>query len=427
MTDLSIPSRALHKITPFSRFLGAAGLANLGDGIATVLWAWMASLLTRDPVLIALLPIAMRLPWFLFSIPAGLLADRMDRLRLILMCDATRSIAYGLAAFAVWHAWPIGDAPKTGITHVWLYVQLTCLALFVGSAEVLRDTAAPSLLPRLVPDEGLEQANGKIYALETVGTSLAGPAVGAFLIALFLPVPFVTIALLFATSALLMKTLAPQLSAPRTASTSSLGDDLKQAFAFVINHHGIRLLILVSGAWCFFVEMGTIALVLHMQDNLGASSQAYGITLAAGALGGVLGGFVATPLLARFSVGRMLRFNNLFDGAVFTVIAIAPNTWVIAAALFVFHFTGVMWMTLVVSYRQREIPTELFGRVSAISRLFAFGLIPLGMLASGILVRLCSEILPHEAAITVPFYVAGAGLTIQVLLSWRAIGRIFPG
>ncbi|MBU2244240.1 MAG: MFS transporter, partial [Alphaproteobacteria bacterium] len=71
-------------LRPLHRFILASGLTNLADGIATVAWAWLASLLTRDPVWIALVPVALRLPWALCAIPAGIITDRADRRVLIL-------------------------------------------------------------------------------------------------------------------------------------------------------------------------------------------------------------------------------------------------------------------------------------------------------------------------------------------------------
>jgi len=71
----------------FGRFLLASGLANLADGVALLAWVWVASMLTRDPGLIALVPMALRLPWPLFAIPAGLVADRVDRRRLVVAMD----------------------------------------------------------------------------------------------------------------------------------------------------------------------------------------------------------------------------------------------------------------------------------------------------------------------------------------------------
>ena len=92
---------------PITRFIAASGLTNLADGVAVVAWAWAASLLTRDALLIALVPVALRLPWFLFAIPAGIVTDRMDWLRLIQTMDVVRGTAFAAAAVAIWAALPL--------------------------------------------------------------------------------------------------------------------------------------------------------------------------------------------------------------------------------------------------------------------------------------------------------------------------------
>lgn len=65
----------------YRRFLAAAGLSNLGDGIATLALPWVAAMITRDAVLVGLVAASTRAPWFLLTIPAGVLTDRMDRRR----------------------------------------------------------------------------------------------------------------------------------------------------------------------------------------------------------------------------------------------------------------------------------------------------------------------------------------------------------
>ncbi|MDP3859992.1 MAG: MFS transporter, partial [Phaeovulum sp.] len=79
-----------------ARFIAASGLTNLADGIAVLAWAWVASLITRDALWIALVPIALRSPWFLFAIPAGIVTDRAERRRLILAADTVRVVAFAL-------------------------------------------------------------------------------------------------------------------------------------------------------------------------------------------------------------------------------------------------------------------------------------------------------------------------------------------
>ena len=75
---------------PFRLLFSATAAANLGDGIAALAFPWVATLLTRDPVLIALVAFATRLPWFLFAVPVGVLVDRGDRRRLMIRADVFR-------------------------------------------------------------------------------------------------------------------------------------------------------------------------------------------------------------------------------------------------------------------------------------------------------------------------------------------------
>lgn len=119
-----------------ARLVAATGLTNTADGVALLVWAWLASMLTRDPLLVALPPIALRLPWLLFSLPAGVVTDRVNRLRLILGMDALRALGFAAAAFAVWMASPSPEAPPVGTAAPGLFAALLACALLVGAAEV---------------------------------------------------------------------------------------------------------------------------------------------------------------------------------------------------------------------------------------------------------------------------------------------------
>ena len=82
---------ALLRNPRYRLFLGAAGAANLGDGIGALAFPWVATLLTRDPAWIAFVAFAGRLPWLLLALPAGVITDRADRRRLIARADAARA------------------------------------------------------------------------------------------------------------------------------------------------------------------------------------------------------------------------------------------------------------------------------------------------------------------------------------------------
>lgn len=410
----------------FARFGVAVGLANLGDGIAMVAWAWTASQLTRDPLWIAILPAALRLPWVLFALPSGILADRVDRKRLIVFCDLIRTGAYAIAGGAILSNMPLSAPPMTGVENLPLYGGLLCLGLLIGCAEVARDNAAQSMLPAIVPSEGLERANGLLGSIETVGNNMAGPAVGAFLIALFLPAPFFMISLALLLAALLTASLSGNFKAQSHGEkTRAWRAELVEGFRFVVRHPMLRVLVLITGIWNFFAEMALIALVLHVQENLNAGATAYGLILAVGAVGGVLGGIIVTPLLRMLRTGVLAQWMNLAAAPMFLLIAFAPGPVTVAGAMFFFYLSGVVWNTLSISYRQRVVPDDIRGRVNSVYRLFAWGTMPLGLVASGAIVNLAADFFERDIALTLPFIVAAAGVFVVAALSWRPLGRGF--
>jgi MFS family permease len=410
----------------FLRFSAAVGLANLADGIAIVAWAWTASLLTRDPLWIAALPAALRLPWVLFALPSGILADRVDRKRLIVLCDLIRSLVYGLAGGAILLSLPLSAPSVSGVGNTALYGALLGFGLLIGCAEVARDNAAQSMLPAIVPSERLEHANGLLGSIETVGNSMAGPAVGAFLVAIFLPSPFLMIAVALLIAALLTTSLTGSFKAvPQSEKVPEWRSDLIEGFRFVVGNPMLRVLVLITGFWNFFAEMAFIALVLHVQENLNSGATTYGLVLAVGAIGGVVGGLLVAPLLRIFSTGVLAQWMNLAAAPMFLLIAFAPGPISVAVAMFMFYLSGIIWDTLSVSYRQRVVPDEIMGRVNSVYRLFSWGMMPLGLVASGAIVNLAERITERGTALTIPFLVAAAGVFILAALSWRPLGKGF--
>ena len=233
----------------FKRFVAASGLTNLADGIAVVAWAWMASLLTRDSFLITLMPVALRLPWFIFAIPAGIITDHVDRRQLIMWMDVVRAIAFAIATVMIWQALPLADAPKTGLAHPTTFYVLMFTALLVGGAEVFRDNAAQTILPSLVEHSALERANGRLWSVELISNSLVGPTIGAFLIAAFAPAPFALNSIAYAVALVGVISLKGSFK-PKPADTEpNWKGELREAYHFLKSSPLLRTLALLTGFW----------------------------------------------------------------------------------------------------------------------------------------------------------------------------------
>ncbi len=410
----------------FQRFVIASGFTNLADGIALVAWAWIASLLTRDPLLIALVSVALRLPWFVFAVPAGIITDRVDRQHLILSMDVLRFAGFACAGVAVWMALPLGEAPLRGISTPWLYWALLTAALVVGAAEVFRDNAAQTMLPAIVEHAELERANGRLWSVELIGNVLLGPVVGAFLIAWALPVPMFANALAYLVAVVLVWRITGRFKPERQAG-AHWHAELREAWQFLRGAPLLLSLALITGFWNLFFHMSHIALVLHVQENLEATVRIYGLVLAGGAIGGIIAGFVGEHIVKALGPMRTAQVSLVVSGPIYLCMAYLPTPLALALVLTVFEFFGVVWNTVSVSYRQRRIPDVLLGRVNALYRMFAWGMMPIGMIASGLLVRMGEGLMPREWALVLPFFAAGLGAIVLGAWGWRALARGFAG
>jgi len=413
-------------MTALQRFITASGMTNLADGVAVVAWGWIATLLTRDALLVALVPVALRTPWALLALPAGVVTDRVDRRRLIIGMDGVRGLAFAGAALALWLALPLGAAPAEGVSAPGLYAALLAAAFVVGGAEVFRDDAAQTMLPALVPPERLERANGQLWSAELLTNTLIGPALGAFLIGLWLPLAFGLNALAYGLAMLLVAGLAGSFRAVRT-DRRGWKAELDEGFAFLRGVPLLKTLAWTTGFWNLFGSMIAVALVLHAQENLNLSAQVYGLVLAGGAVGGIAGSLMGERIARALGSVRTMQGMLAASPPCFFAMAVAPGPWTLALVFAAFEFSGLVWNVVSVSTRQRLIPDALLGRVNSLYRLLAWGMMPVGLILSGLSVSLGETVLSRDAALVLPFWMAGVGSVVLCAAVWGAIRRGFAG
>ncbi|MBA3910948.1 MAG: MFS transporter [Rhodobacter sp.] len=411
-------------MTALRRFIAASGMTNLADGVAVVAWAWIASLLTRDALLVALVPVALRLPWFLLALPAGVVTDRVDRRQLILRMDALRGLAFAGAAGAIWVAMPLAPAPAEGVSAPALYFALVLAAFVVGGAEVFRDNAAQSMLPDFVPSDQLERANGQLWSAELLTNALIGPALGAVLIGLWLPLAFGLNAAAYGLAMLLLAGISGQFRPDRTDARNWRAE-LADGLAFLRAAPLLRVLAWTTGFWNMFHQMIVIGVVLHAQENLGLSATAYGLTLAGGAVGGIAGSLMGDRIARALGPARTMQWMLLASGPCFAAMALAPGPVTLAMAFAAMEFSGLVWNVVSVSTRQRMIPDALRGRVNSLYRLLSWGTMPVGLILSGLVVTMGEALLARETALTLPFWAAGLGSIVLSMAVWRPIQRGF--
>lgn len=215
----------------------SAGFSNLADGAMKVALPLVAVRYTDSPALIAGLTFAFTLPWLLFALTAGALADRLDRRRLMLVANLAR--AFFLACLTA--------ASLAGATSIWL---LYAAAVCVGVAETVYDTSSQSILPQLVARDKLSRANGRLYAAELTANQFIGPPLGGFLVAAGVVFAFGTPVLLWVAAIGMLLLLRGRFSARRTERTT-IRADIAEGLRFLGSSTLLRTLAIMVGVFNF--------------------------------------------------------------------------------------------------------------------------------------------------------------------------------
>ena len=400
----------------------AHAVSNLGDGISQVAYPWLASAVTRSPLLIAAVAVASRLPWLVFTLPAGVITDRFDRRKIIIAMDITRAFLALLVAVAVTFEvdnLPALDTVGSGIdlaTNWFLYTVLIVTALLFGCAEVLRDNSAQTFLPEVVEADQLESANGKLWSVEFVTNSFVGPPLGSFLIGIFVFLPFYFDTATFFVSAALIATLATiarPVKPQAEKKALNFRAEIKEGFTWLWKHELLRPMAIILGCLNGLGAITAATFILFAQEILDTSVFIFAILGTAGAIGGTVGGILGPKISAKLGSGPSL-YLTLLSAPVITLIIGLSSSWQLFWALTAIGTCfAVLWNVITVSLRQSIIPSHLLGRVNSVYRFFAWGSLPIGTLIGGALVDLVQLTGDREFALRLPYLlVSVAGLLL---------------
>ncbi len=382
--------------------LSGGAAANLGDGVAAVAMPWLATLLTRDPLMISAVAMAEYLPWLLFALPAGVLTDRADRRLLMIRADCAR-LALTLCVVAV--TLSISTAPPSSGEQTEPVATLATIAFLLGTAAVVRGNAAQTLLPSIIASDDLERANGQMWSAEQVMGRFVGPPLAGALIAAGIVVPFGFNTAMLALTVGIVWLIA--LPVRRTTEHRRFWSALLEGLEWMRRNPAILRLAIMLGAINAVSVGGLTILVLYAQEVLHLAATGYGFLLTCGAAGGVLGG-LAMPNIAR-RIG--MRASLVLALATFVLLHLLLglfSSMVLAGlALFLEAAAGMLWNVVTVSYRQRLIPNELLGRVNSVYRFFGWGAMPFGAMGAGFLVSVLEPAVGRVAALHGP-YLLGA-------------------
>ncbi|PRX97757.1 MFS transporter [Allonocardiopsis opalescens] len=354
----------------FRRYLTARVVAVAGGLVATVALPVLVYQLTGSPAWSAAVAAAEALPYLLFGLVAGALADRVDRRRIMVAADLAGAVL--LATLPA--AWFLG-----GLTagHV------LAVAFCVQTLFVLFDAANFGALPTLVGRARLTSAYAGVYGATTLVELLVPPLAG-LAVAIVSPAPLIALnALTAVASALLIRAIVRPLSAPPEArpparrAAAELRADIAAGLGFLWRDRIVRTLTLVgtthavaSGAW--------VAMLVPWADRvLGVSASGdprIAVLFGCWGVGGLLASRIVTPLSRRLGPAR-LALAALPASLLCGLAVVAGSHWLLAAAGAVAW--GAAYSTVVinaVTYRQQVSPDHLQSRVNTTARMLSWGL-----------------------------------------------------
>jgi MFS family permease len=383
----------------FRKLWTANAISNLGDGVAAVAGPLLAASLTRDPLLVAGLAFAQRLPWLLFSLLSGALVDRLDRRQLMARVDLVCCLLLGLLGIAV-----LVDAASIPLLYAVFFA--------LGTAETLFDNAAVSILPAVVPGDGLPRANGRLLGVRMVSEQLAGPPLGGLLFAVAAALPFLLDAGSFAAAAVLIAAMRGRfrVQRPQAAPPTTLRSEIAEGVRWLWRNRLLRILALALGIMNLTLMATESILVLFAQERLGLGPVGYGALLSSIAVGGIAASLAAERIVARLGAATTMRVGLLIETSTHLVLALARSPLLVVVILALFGFHAVTWGVTSVSLRQELVPSRLLGRVNSAYAVFAYGGLSLGAVVGGLLAR--------RFGLTAPFWFSFVTMTLLVLAAW---------
>lgn len=385
----------------FRWLLASSWVTNIGDGLALAAGPLLVADQTDSAFLVALAALLQRLPWLLFGLWAGAIADRHDRRMIVRLANATRAGVLVMLCLAI-----VSDVVSITIVLPVMFL--------LGTAETFADTATSTLVPMLVPRDDLVVANSRIQAGLVTANQLAGPPLGAVLYAAGTVVPFASQAVLVLFGVALVGRIG---ATPRVREGSGhLRRDVAEGVRWLLAHPPIRTLTLVIVTFNVTWGAAWSVLVLYARDHLEMGEVGYGLLTTAAAVGGIIATLGFDALHRRVPMAVLMKTCLTLEVGTHLAFALTTRGPVALAIMFVFGCYAFVWGAISQAIRQRAVPTELQGRIASVYLVGVFLGIVIGQAIGGWIAEVWG--------LTAPFWFAFAGSGLTLVVVWPQLGRI---
>jgi MFS family permease len=386
----------------FRWLLASSWTTNLADGVALAAGPLLVASQTRSPMLVATAALLQRLPWLLFGLYAGVVADRLDRRFLIVAVDAIRAVVVAILTLTI----------LTDVVTVWIVL----VALFLlGVSEVFADTTSQTMLPMVVDDAGLGVGNARSMFGHITINQLAGPPIGAALFGVGMAWPFGVQVVTLALGALLASRITYGVDHVPDERTT-VREEIVAGMRWTWHHGPVRILTLTIVL--FNVTFGAAwgVLVLYATERLGLDELGFGLLTAMVAVGGVIGTTWYGPVERSLGSDGIMRVGLVVETLTHLSLALTRSPVVAFVTMFVFGIHTGMWGTTVHTVRQRQVPLAFQGRVGSVYLLAMQGGLVVGAPIGGLLAR--------WFGLSGPFWFAFVGSVALLVWIWPRLADL---
>ncbi len=397
----------LRRNRDFQLLWGGQAVSVLGTQTSKIAYPLLVLAMTGSPARAGVAGFAAMLGYLLFPLPAGGLADRHDRKRIMIVCDAVRLAAVGSNAIAGWTA------------HI-TYVQVLAAGFLEGAASVFFGVAQRAALPMLVHPSQRPVAVSQNEARQNAA-QLAGPALGGALFGLSWAAPFAADALSYIASLVTL----PFIKAPTQAgslgarSWRDLRAEVSEGLCWTWRQPFLRYSAFFAASVNVLLQVLMLGLIVIARQDRASPAQ-IGVIVGCMGAGGLAGAFAAPWFQRRIPAGITITGCMWIWTILLALIAGARAPLWLCPVVAAFGFVGPSWNVSVQTYRMRITPNEMLGRTSSLALQIAWGVIPLGSLLAGFLLQ---EFSPSAAMTVVAAGMAVTAVAATALASIRRAGR----
>lgn len=372
------PRGALWRNRDFRRLWAAQTVSQFGSEITGLALPLVAILvLDASTFAVAVLAVVDWLPFFLFSLPAGVWIDRLPRRPILIAADLGRAVI-------------LGSIPVAYLLDVLTLGQLYAVGLLAGTCTVFFDLSYQSYLPSVVERSELGEGNAKLEVSRS-SAQVAGPGLAGMLVsAVTAPYAILVDAISFLGSALFLTRIRGRETKPERSSerTPAFRAEIREGLRFVLGHPLLRPIVVFVGISNVFVTMLFAIYLVYAVRELGLDATTIGLIFSIGSLGSLVGALTANRVARRVGIGPGLIGVATTGGLGLLLIPLASGDLVIpflVVANALWGFFVLNYFVSAISLIQAITPDRLLGRTNASRRFLVQGVIPFGALLGGTL------------------------------------------